>query len=127
MTQIGAWMRIGLPPLVALSLEYAFSRMDSRNKRKLKGILRMIAAEMNDKEKGMSVNEFVKRCQKAMASVKGRYGNDSEDKFGNLTRHVFEAADIGLIDDLWGDCIDVANEGRMDGNANGAATTVVGL
>ena len=118
LTQVGAWMRIGLPPLVALSLGYALSRSDSRNKGKLKGILRMVAAEMDDKEKGMKVNEFVKKCQRAMAAVKGRYGNDSEDKFGNLTRYVFEAADIGMVDDLWTDCMEVVAENKMDGNAN---------
>ena len=49
-----------------------------------------------------------------MASIKGRFGNDANGVFSNLSRYLVEPEEIGAIDDLWDDVRAFINNGRLN-------------
>ena len=111
---VEAWIAVGIPPLVPLSINYAMSRTKSDDTKFLTASLKKLVGYMNEEEKKEKTGDLARRYKLSMATIKGRFGNDASGVFSNLSRYLVEPEEIGAIDDLWDDVRDFINSGRLN-------------
>ena len=111
---VEAWIAVGIPPLVPLSINYAMSRTKSDDTKFLTASLKKLVGYMNEDEKKEKTGDLARRYKLSMATIKGRFGNDASGVFSNLSRYLVEPEEIGAIDDLWDDVRDFINSGRLN-------------
>ena len=95
---VEAWIAVGIPPLVPLSINYAMSRTKSDDAKFLTASLKKLVGYMNEEEKKEKTGDLARRYKLSMTTIKGRFGNDASGVFSKLSRYLVEPEEIGVIE-----------------------------